>query len=509
MMNDNEKMEISSGAEENAACDTESVNGEDVACENTADPISNGDENTLDSEVETSDEKAVAENENAEAETPSEEQNVLSQEPEKEVYAFRWRYAEQYVYDKGNDADSKARKASKREKRGGIAIFVSILVIAFAFAFAILGLSLTFDNMAKWFADDPEEVLSVSEIVDKAMPSTVSVYAIKGSDKASIGSGFIVNDDGYMVTNYHVVENATSITVSGSNGKQYPATLVGYDKDTDFAVVHVENCRLPAITIGNSNDLKLGEEVVAIGTPAGEELAFSVSNGIVSGLQRKVSAKDIGMIQTNAPLNPGNSGGPLLDSRGNVVGIVTLKYAFADGGESDNSIQYEGLAFALPISDIIGEIEQMILSDLESAKIGISGVAVEKGYSYFLKQSDGTVYTCQNINGKNCYMDENGHLQEITEELLAVDGNMVLSADATGIMIVDVTEGLGADGKLKVGDIVIIANGVWVKNVSEIVEICRDLKAGDTIKITFVRDGQQKPATIVLMTKREMLAANK
>ena len=499
--NENEKIELTPETEKG----TDSVISDNVE-ESFVSSENESEMQAENSETETA-EVTAAENE-AECKNCAPTAEEIAQPSVKtETYAFRWRYSDQYEHDK-LEASKSGKGSVKRERvRGGIAVFITVLIIAFAFAFAVLALSLSFDDMSKWFNRDPDVELSVSDITEKAMPSAVSIYA-GSANKTSIGSGFVVNDKGYVVTNYHVVENSVSIIVSGSDGSQYSANLVGYDKDNDIAVLYAEKCKLPAIAIGDSNKLKLGETVVAIGTPSGEELAFSVSNGIVSGLKRNVAGKNIGMIQTNAPLNPGNSGGPLVDSGGNVVGIVTLKYSFTGLEEEGQNLPYEGLAFALPISEVIGEIEQFILEDLKSAKIGITGASVESGRSYFMNESEGRLYPCEKLSGKNYYVDSYGKHHLITEEMLNVEGNRIFTATATGIMIADVTEGLGAYGKLAVGDIVIEANGTSVRNVSEISKMCQNKSAGDIIRMTFYRDGARRTAAVVLMTKRDMLNAS-
>lgn len=433
-----------------------------------------------------------------------ENSSVSLENEKKEIYAFRWSYDEQYVHDKSGNTVTK-----KAKTKGGIAVFVTVMLIAFAFAASVLYLSLNFDNMSKWFAGDPEEALSVTEIVEKGMPSTVSIYASKGAGARSIGSGFVINEFGYIVTNYHVVENSITIIVSGSNGKRYSASLIGYNKDDDVAVLYAENCNLPPVTLGNSDELKLGEKLVAIGTPAGEELAFSVSSGDASGLHRKVSGKSFGMIQTNTPLNPGNSGGPLFDSRGNLVGIVTMKYTFSNYEENGQRLPYDGVSFALPITEVIKEIEQIIRSNLDTAKIGITGVSVEKGENYFYHNGDGILYYYEKVGETDYYIDSLGARKPITDEMLGDSKNMIFSAEATGIMIVDVVRGMGADGKLESGDIIISANGRAVTSISELSGIIDGMAVGDSIRVTFYRNGNQYSETVVLMSKRDMMNANK
>ena len=462
-------------------------------------------ENLNESEEQTAADPAAAGNEIV-PENGEEKAPVIEEQPEKkEIYAFRWSYGEQYVHDK----EENSQKAPKRQSKSGVWVFLTVIVLAFAFAFGILFLSLNFDDMARWFADDPEVAMSVSEITEKGMPSTVSIYANNGTGALSVGSGFVINEYGYVVTNYHVVENSLAITVSDSNRKLYSASLVGYSKENDIAVLYAENCKLSPVTLGDSDLLKLGETVVAIGTPGGDELAFSVSDGIVSGLNRRVAGKSIGMIQTNAPLNPGNSGGPLFDSRGNLVGVVTLKYTFTNVVEGEERLPYDGIAFALPITDVIDQIEAFIRADFETAKIGITGMSAQEGDRYFYHFESGSIYAYETVGNNDYYVDDTGARQMITDEMRADGRNMFLEAEKTGIMVAEVTKGLGAYGKLEVGDVIVAANGKSVTTINELKNLIENMRVGDSITMTFYRNGEKRVTSVVLMTKYDMLTANK
>ena len=154
---------------------------------------------------------------------------------------------------------------------------------------------------------------------------------------------FILSEDGYILTNCHVIEGSDEIQVSLYDGSTYKATLVGEDSTNDVALLKIDAKGLQAVSIGDSDQLKVGEKVAAIGNPLGE-LTYSMTVGYVSALDRTINTdgKPINMLQTDAAINPGNSGGPLLDMDGNVIGITTAKYA---------SDEIEGLGFAIPIND--------------------------------------------------------------------------------------------------------------------------------------------------------------
>lgn len=202
--------------------------------------------------------------------------------------------------------------------------------------------------------------------------STTSVNIFgQTTTSAASGSGFVLTQDGYIVTNYHVIEDAVddssvSIEVSFADGAQYTATLVGGEQDNDVAVLKIDATGLQPVTLGDSEQLVVGETVYTIGNPLGE-LTYSLSNGLVSALDRLITTSStnqttgqtetttLNVLQTNCDINPGNSGGPLFDSYGNVVGIVTAKYT-----QTSSGVSAEGLGFALPINDVKEIINDLI-----------------------------------------------------------------------------------------------------------------------------------------------------
>ena len=185
--------------------------------------------------------------------------------------------------------------------------------------------------------------------------STSSSFFGQTAQMASSGSGFVLTEDGYIATNYHVVEDADTVKVTMYNGDEYDARYVGGDEDYDIAVIKVEAEGLPAVTLGDSTLLNVGDHVLAIGNPLGE-LTFSMSGGMVSSVNRaiNVDGTPFNMIQTDTSINPGNSGGPLLNSCGEVVGIVSAKYS------SYASETVEGLGFAIPINDVRSMIQDIM-----------------------------------------------------------------------------------------------------------------------------------------------------
>ena len=420
-------------------------------------------------------------------------------EEKKEIYAFNWEYSEQTINDKSRED----QRRSRREK--GILAYAIIMTVAFLLAFSILAASLSFNNMGSGGAPAIGEGLSTSDIVEIGMPSSFAIFASNGDGTGSMGSGFAITKTGYIMTNYHVVEDAVNIWVMDSNYKEYAASLVGFDKELDIAVIYAESASFTPVTIGNSDTLKLGEDVVAIGCPNGDELMFSVSNGIISGKDR-VFGDDRKMLQTNAPLNPGNSGGPLFDSNGYVVGVVTSKLT-STIVEDGKEIALEGIAFAVPINDAMALAEELIRADLAKPMMGVGAISVEAGNSYFFNAETGYRYPYEEKDGKPYYTDEYGTQVEITNAMLADGKSIIIHANVTGVAIISITPGLGADGVLEVGDIVTEVDGVAVASTPEVKAVFSRFNPGDKVSVTYYRNGNKAEAKMTLKTKGEMLDA--
>ena len=187
---------------------------------------------------------------------------------------------------------------------------------------------------------------------------------------SSSGTGFIITEDDYVVTNYHVVEGANKVTVTTHSGKNFIASLVGYDKTNDIALLKVEAKGLKAAKLGSSSDLIVGDQVVAIGNALGE-LGSSLTVGYISGKDRTVSTDGsiINMLQTDAAINPGNSGGPLFNMKGEVIGITTAKYS----GTTSSGASIEGLGFAIPIDDVAKKLQDLAqFGYVTGAYLGVS-----------------------------------------------------------------------------------------------------------------------------------------
>jgi len=294
--------------------------------------------------------------------------------------------------------------------------------------------------------------------VNSVVAISTTIQSGRGTGQSS-GSGFILTEDGYVITNYHVVEGATEIKVITHDGTEYAAELVGKDSSNDLAVLNVEASGLPAATLGSSNDLVIGDMVVAIGNPLGE-LASTQTVGYVSGIDREVSTSGsittISMIQTDAAINPGNSGGPLFNMYGQVIGITTAKYS----GTTGSGASIEGIGFAIPIDDV-----EPLIRDL-----------IDYGY----------------VTG--AYMAVT--VQDTDSESAAMFGI------PTGAYIVSVEKGGAADrAGIQAKDIVIAVDSHEVGNVTELTRALRNYKAGDTATIKLIRSGKEMTLEITFDEK--------
>jgi len=269
----------------------------------------------------------------------------------------------------------------------------------------------------------------------------------------SLGSGFIISEDGYIFTNNHVVEQADKIVVKLSNGKEYDATVKGKDKNTDIALLKIEpDNGLPVVKLGDSSKLRVGDWVIAIGNPFG--LSQTVTAGIVSAKGRVIGAGPYDdFIQTDASINPGNSGGPLFNLSGEVVGINTAIVA-----------QGQGIGFAIPI-----DMAKEILPNLRTkGKVirGWLGVSV----------------------------------QGITEDIAK---NLNLKT-AEGALVSDVFKGDPADkAGIRTGDVIVEIDGKSVKDTHELIKIVASVAVGEKVKINVVRDGKHKVFTVTVTERPE------
>ena len=299
--------------------------------------------------------------------------------------------------------------------------------------------------------------MTPSQVYAGNVDAVVAVIAFyNGGTEGGAGSGFIMSSDGYVVTNFHVIEGAEKLQVVPHGKEAVDAEVVGYDSANDIALLKIEGENLPCVKFGSSDKLVVGDMVAAIGNPLGE-LTASLTVGYVSAKDRIVNTDGtvINMLQTDAAINSGNSGGPRFNMNGEVVGITTAKYS----GNSNSGASIEGLGFAIPIDDVVG-----ILSDL-------------KTYGY--------------VTG--------AYLGIYARDVSASAQSYGLPA---GAYVEDVLAGYAAEkGGIRVGDIIVNLGGYDVDSLTTLTRVLRRFKAGETISVTVYRNGNQEYLSVTLDEK--------
>jgi serine protease Do len=303
------------------------------------------------------------------------------------------------------------------------------------------------------------EEQAIESAVKIASPAVVQInitsvsqnpFGFSSGTQEGLGSGFIITSDGYVLTNNHVVENATKITVVLKDGREFRGQVVGTDSTSDVAVVKISGTNLPTVQLGDSSTLTVGQKVIAIGNPYG--LSQTVTTGIISALERNVQASQtetlVGVVQTDAAINPGNSGGPLVDLSGHVVGMNTMIYQNA-----------QGLGFSVSVN------------------------TVRKVYDAIIK------------NGK------------VTWPALGIQGATLTTSIvqqyslkvSQGVYIVQITSGSGAEAAgLKVGDVITAIDDKPMTTIDGVLNYIRSMNVGDTVQVVVDRNGTAKLFSVTL-----------
>lgn len=296
--------------------------------------------------------------------------------------------------------------------------------------------------------------LSLQQIYDENIHSVVSISCtIHGG--SSTGTGVILSKDGYIVTNCHVVDDALAVSIELTDGRSFPATLIGSDAVSDLAVLHIEADDLIAATFGDSTSLKVGDSVAAIGDPLGKSLRGTFTDGIVSAINRDVTlgGRTMTLIQTNAALNTGNSGGPLLNCFGQVIGINTLKI-----GNFVDSAGVEGIGFAIPSSTVKVVVDQLIRQGYVSGRptLGIKGEGVSPFYQrYYMMPA--------------------------------------------GLFITELDPGSDAAAKgIQTDDILISINGKYISSMEDLNYVLYGCEVGETVEAVIYRAGRQYLVSLTL-----------
>ncbi len=458
-------------------------------------------ENTNPNENEVSQNGEIREEIKEEVNEAAQEMKNDAEEEVKEVKAAYDPQSGTYSYVNENNEAQKAeyvwngaenKKTKEKKSSSGFKVFAAAMLAVFTLSAAAIAVFMAADYIAdkasknavipvsntensndaakvvqlSTFADK-KTGLTKSEVAAKCTPSAVGIKAdtqMSGFfggyySAASVGSGFIYSSDGYIITNHHIVEDAESVTVYLYDNTEVEAEIVGSDALTDIAVLKIdpEGRNLVPMQIGDSDALVVGDEVLAIGCPAGLNYINTVTDGIISGINREVTFTENGttkkktmtMIQTNATINRGNSGGALVNAYGEVVGINNLKLA------SD----YENIGFSIPINGVLTEIKQII------------------EYGKVVERSDASYVASEGIIGisGSAITDAQAEYYNIPKGILVMQINSDSSAAKAG---------------LKRGDIITAYNGKPVSSVDELNRYKAENKAGDKVTLTVFRDAE-------------------
>ena len=293
---------------------------------------------------------------------------------------------------------------------------------------------------------------NVNSVVSINCSATSTNYFGQTVESASSGSGFILTQDGFVVTNHHVIDGATSVKVTLYDGESYDATVIGSDSDYDIAVLKIDATGLTPVTLGDSSLLNVGDHVLAVGNPLGE-LTFSASEGIASSVNRTINVSGIpfNMIQVTCAVNPGNSGGPLFNAYGEVVGIVSAKYS-STASSSSSGESVEGLGFAIPINDVLAMIEDIMTN----------GYVTDKAYMGIVPGTMTSQMAAQ-------------YRYDVSE----------------GVFIYSVEENSPAsEAGLQMGDVITAIDGKSIASYEELVAAKKGYSAGDTSTLTIYRAGK-------------------
>ena len=303
-----------------------------------------------------------------------------------------------------------------------------------------------------------EGALSLQRIYEKMSPSVVSIIATLKNGTAT-GTGIIMSESGYIITNHHVIEGAGQLSVLTHDDQQYPAELIGSDTISDLAVLRIEADGLTAAEFGDSDSLRVGDSVVAIGDPLGIQLRGTMTSGIISAINRDLTVEDrkMTLIQTDAALNSGNSGGPLINCYGQVIGINTMKMS----NFYSSSTTVEGIGFAIPIDTAKPIIDELIEKGYVSGRpaIGIDGETLPATYRIYYRLPQGIYVT-------RVYRNSDAAAKGISE-----------------------------------GDIITAINGVSVTTMEQLNRVKNQFTAGQTITLTIYHGGVSSDVEIILMDR--------
>ncbi len=434
-----------------------------------------------------------------EASAPPHEQLKEKSEP---IVRYRWDYQEQKHYDE---------RHYRRSRKSGRLVYAAVFFLVFLLTVSMLIGALL---LGEFFGTNNEPTYgSIGDLYEECLPSYVAI-SVTTKTGEGVGSGVIITSDGYIATNYHVVEDSTAISVIMSDGTTYDAEFIDGDELNDIAVVKIKAQNLPAAKLGTSKNSRVGDQVMAIGTPHSINYQGTMTSGYISALDRRfveqntngTVKKVLYLIQTDTSVNPGNSGGPLFNMSGEVIGIVTLKIA---------GNNYEGLGFALPMESVIDMINDIIQNGKitnpdagganRGAALGISGFSVTQNTKYLL--SGQYHYRMAMDEEKNeevviiptIYGDIEVPLSDKeTLESYEITEYTFYTAPATGVYVMQTNDGFDSAEKLKKDDILVTADGISCKQMASLQSLIADRRIGDKIEFEVFRDGKLITITVEL-----------
>ena len=338
------------------------------------------------------------------------------------------------------------------------------------------------------------ETEASAELLEDFLNSVVLIQA-RSETSISTGTGVIITKDGYIITNYHVIDDTDTVTVQlYGEDIAIDAEVVGFHEDDDVAVLKIDRDGLRAAPFAKSSDVRYGEKVYAVGNPEGAEFSWSITEGIVSSPRRQlmlyntegILEKKMNVVQTDAAVNHGNSGGPLINVRGEIVGIITLKRS-----------ESAGMGFALPADGVLVDVTAIIeTGSAESASsgismprplLGITGVGVKEKTYY------------QNViqNGQSA-------IEEVTEPYAKAHPETTFYAAVTGVHVSAISAGSDAANYLKADDIITEVNGKPVTHIYDVMDIVNEFNGGDKVTIKYYRNGKYTTVQVTLRTSKDL-----
>ena len=381
--------------------------------------------------------------ENASQDAPVEERPSNDATP----YTYLWNYGAQLAHDREKEA---------KKRRKGILVYALSMAATFLVCIALLVGTIV------WYGEG--NAWSAASVAETVSPATVLIYASDGTS-AGYGTGFFIRSDGYIVTNEHVVGGCDIITVRLYTGETLEASYIGGSAADDLALIKVSGSFFPTVSIGDSDALSAGDVAVAIGNPSGADAAWTVTQGIISSVDRTIVVSgdgytaDVRMIQTDAALNPGNSGGPLCDRNGAVVGIVARKLT-----------DYEGMSFAIPINEAMHTIEALLRGDF--------------------RQSDSLVASVRPTIGVT--------VQDVTAGTQITVSGQSYTIPVDSIYVSAVSSASGAYDKLKIGDVIYGMDGHTVTCMADLQELLYRYDVGGSAVFHVIRKGVETDVTVTL-----------